>query len=403
MTVFSDKDHLHLLKDPALTVINAEGRAQAVLPYRLGLFQPQPSRRDAQAVVRQGLSTLNGAPVAQQLSVAPLNGAAASNQHQIKTVTAPVLGPQMRISSNGGLRPPTVPPTNLQSNANTQNITPPQPIPIPVSQHSPASRAAIAMPHVDGQKPEVNVTPLVSNSAMPTSQPDANTELSVDGSLGRPKAPDPTQHGPSVHTNGFHLTPMINMIPPINSSFGQNQHTGGLSLQQMQNLKTAFANIPAPDLAALQNVGRAISASYMNLAVNGTNMNMQLPAGGNMKMSPARQMQRVMNSASFQKLASGVNGTDGQLNGGSTITAGNPMPSSPALLASDVQTPSRNGNHVSGQRSLTPHSQPTSSPHLNGVQAQPSPRPTVASTAGMSMQQQQQQQQQAVKTTQNSF
>jgi enhancer of polycomb-like protein len=367
MTLFSEKDHIHLLKDPALTVVNAEGRAQAVLPYRLGAIKPQPSRRDVQTVVRQGLSTMNGAPVALQLSVAPLNGTAVSNQH----MTPPVLGPQMRISSNGGLRPPTVPATNLQSNGNTHNFAPPQAIPIPVSQHSSASRAAIAMPHVDAQKPEVIVTPAVSNSAMPTSQPDANTELSLDGSPSHPKAPDPTpQHGLSVHSNGFHLTPMINMTTStINSSFGQNQHTGGLSLQQMQNLKTAFANIPAPDLAALQNVGRAISASYMNLAVNGTNMNMQLPAGANMKMTPARQIQRAMNSASFQKPALGVNGTDGQLNGGGTITAGNPMSSSPSALRS---------------------------PLLNGTQAQPSPRPTVASTAGMPLQQ-------AVKTTQNSF
>ena len=386
MTLFSEKDHVHLLKDPALTVVNAEGRAQVVLPYRLGAFQPHPSRRDTQTVVRQGLSIMNGAPVTQQLSVTPLNGTAVSNQHQIKTMTPPVLGPQMRISSNGGLRPPAVPAINLQSNGNT--VAPPQLIPIPVSQHSPASRAAISMPHVDAQKPEVIVTPAVSNSATPLSQPDANTELSLDASPGRPKAPDPTpQHGFNVHTNGFHLTPMINMTAPtINSSFGQNQHTGGLSLQQMQNLKTAFANIPAPDLAALQNVGRAISASYVNLAVNGTNLNMQLPAGSNIKISPALQMQRAINSASFQKPASGVNGTDGQLNGVSTITAGNSISSSPALrspLASDVRTPSRNGIHASGQRSLTPHAQPTSSPLLNGTQAQPS-RTTMASTAGMS-------------------
>lgn len=386
MTLFSGKDHIHLLKDSALTVVNAEGRAQAVLPYRLGAFQSHPSRRDAQTAVRQGLSSMNGTPVAQQLSVAPLIGTA--NQHQVKTMAPLVL---MRISSNGGLRPPTVPATNSQNNGNTHNVVPPQPIPIPVSQHSPASRAAIAMPHVDAQKPEVIFTPAVSNFAMPTSQTDTNTELSLDGCSGRPKAPDPTpQHGLSVHKNGFHL---INMTTPtINSSFGQNQHTGGLSLQQMQNLKTAFANIPAPDLAVLQNVGRAISASYMNLAVNGTNMNMQLPAGANMKMSPTRQMQRAMNSTSFQKLASSVNGTDGQLNGGSTITAGNLMSSSPSALRSplacDVQTPSRNGIHVSGQRSLTPHAQPTSSPLLNGTQAQPDPWPTVMPTAGMSLQHQ---------------
>ena len=390
MTLFTDRDHIHMLKDPALTVVNADGRAQAVLPYRLGVF-PQPSRRDAQTIVRQGLSTMNGAPVAQQVSISPLNGTAVSNH------LVPVVGPQMRISSNGGLRPPTVPATNFQSNGNPHNFAPPQPIPIPVSQHTPASRAAIAMPHVDAQKPEVIVTPVDTNSAMPTSQPDGSTELSLDGSPGRPKAPDPTpQHGLSVHSNGFHLTPMINMTTPtINSSF-QNQHTGGLSLQQMQNLKTAFANIPAPDLAALQNVGRAISASYMNLAVNGTNMNMQLPAGANMKMSPVRQLQRAINSASLQKPALSVNGTDGQLNGCSTITAGNSASAIRSALANDIQAPSRNGIHVSGQRSLTPHIQSTSSPLLNGALVQPSPRPTVSPTGGMSLQQ-------AVKTAQNGF
>ena len=392
MTLFSEKDHIHLLTDPALTVVNTEGRTQAVLPFRLGAFQPQPSRRDVQAAVRQGLSTMNGTPVAQQLSVTPLNGTA--NQHQM---APPVL---MRISSSGGMR---VPATNLQNNGNGHNVAPPQPISIPVSQHSPASRAAIAMPHVEAQKPEVIVTPAVSNLTMPTSHPDVNTELSLDGSSGCSKTPDPTpQHGISVQTNGFHLTQMINMTTPtINSSFGQNQH-GGLSLQQMQNLKTAFANIPAPDLVALQNVGRAISASYMNLAVNGTNMNMQLPAGANIKISPARQMQRAMNSASFQKLASGVNGTDGQVvNGGSTISAGNLISSSPsALQSSDARIPSQNGIHVSGQRSLTiPHAQPTSSPLLGGTQVQSDPRLTVAPTGGVPLQQQQH----AVETTQNGF
>ena len=121
----------------------------------------------------------------------------------------------MRISSNGGLYSPAAPATNLQSNGNTHNVTPPQLIPIPVSQHSLTSQAAIAMPHVDAQKPEVIVTPAVSNSAMSSSQPDSNAELSLDASPGRPKAPDPTpQHGFSVHTNRLHLTPMINMTTP---------------------------------------------------------------------------------------------------------------------------------------------------------------------------------------------
>jgi enhancer of polycomb-like protein len=391
MTLFSEKDHAHLLKDPALTVVNAEGRPQIVFPYRLGAFQPQLPRRDAQTVVRQGQSPMNGAPVAHQLSAVSLNGTPVS-----KTMAPPVL----RISSNGGMRPPA---TNLQSNGNTPHGAPPQPIPIPVSQHSPASRAAIAMPYVDAQKPEV-VTPTITNSAMPTSQPDANAELTLNGSPVRPKTQNLTpQHGGlSVPTNGFHLTPMTNLTTPtINSAFGQNQpHTGGLSLQQMQNLKTAFANIPAPDLAALQNVGRAISASYMNLAVNGANMNMQLPTATNMKMSP--QMQRAMNSATFQKPTLGVNGNgaDGQLNGGGTITASSILGNSTSSSATnDARTPPRNGVHVNGQRSLTPHAQPTSSPLLSNTQAQRSPRPSTAGMPSSSLQQQQQ----AVKTIQNSF
>jgi enhancer of polycomb-like protein len=352
MTLFSEKDHALLLKDPALTVVTAEGRPQIVLPYRLGAFQPPLPRKESHTIVRQGQSTMNGVPVV-QLSVPPLNGNAAPNQHQMKTMAPPVMGPQMRISSNGGMRPST-------ANA-PHGVAPPQPIPIPVAQHSPASRAAIAMPYVDVQNPEV-VTPDISNSM---SQPDANAELTSNGSPARPKAQNLTsQHGgPS---NGLHLTSMTNLTTPtINSAFGQNQpHTGGLSFQQMQNLKTAFANIPAPDLAALQNVGRAISASYMNLAVNGANMNLQHPAA-NMKMSP--QMQRAMNSASFQKSTSGVNGTDG-----STIAAnsmlGNSISSSPSGLrspaANEARTPPRNGVHINGQ-----HSQPTSSPLLNNAQA----------------------------------
>ena len=401
MKLLSEKDHAHMLKDPALAMVNTDGRPQIVFPYRLGPSQPQLPRRDAQTVLRQ--SQLS----AQRLSAVPLNGTV-SNQYQIKTMTPPVLGPQMRISSNGGMRLPAVPATDLQNGGNIpHSLSHPQPTPIPVSQHSPASRAAIAMPYVDAQKPEV-IAPAVSNSTMATSQPDANAKSTLNDSPARPKAQNLTpQHGGL--TNGFHFTPMTNLTTPmINSAFAQNQpHSGGLSLQQMQNLKTAFANIPAPDLAALQNVGRAISASYMNLAVNGPNLNMQLPAGANMKMSP--QMQRAINSATLPKTTSGANGTDGHLNGGSTITAssllGNSMPSSPTALrspaANDARTPPRNGVHVRGQRSLTPHTQPASSPLLNSAQALHSPRPSMASTAGIPSSSLQQQQQ-AVKT-QNGF
>ena len=404
MTLFSEKDHAHLLKDPALTMLNAEGRPQVVFPYRLGAFpQPQLPRRDAQTVARQGQSSMDGALMALQPPVAPHDSTAVANQHQIKTM-APVLEPQMRISANGGMRPPAIPVSNLQNNENPpHHVAPPQPTPIPVSQHSPTSRAAIAMPHVDVQKPEV-VSSIISNSVTPTPQPDANAELTLNGASVRPKVQNttPQQHGGlSVPTNGLHLTPMTNMtIPTINSTYGQNQLHSSLSLQQMQNLKTVFA---APEIAALQNAGRVLSGSY-NLGANGANMNVQLPAGANVKLSPARQMHRAMNSASFQRPTSAVNGSDGQLNSGSTITAssimGNAVSNSPALRSSpanDLRSPSRNGVHVNGQHSLTPLTQPSS----NNTQAQPSPRLSMASTGLPSSSLHQPQY--AVKTTPNGF
>ncbi|KAF8151729.1 enhancer of polycomb-like-domain-containing protein [Crassisporium funariophilum] len=355
MTLLSEQDHAHLLTDASLVIQGPEGRPQLVLPYRLGTIQ-QPMQRNAQAMMRPFHPPTNGnippgmAAPGHLATAASASGTPVSMQHQIKKMPPPNAGAQMRISSNGGMRPPVAPASNLQTNgAVPHHVSPPQPVPVPVPQHSPPngingiSRAAISMPHVDVQKPEVITTPAIPNGVVPLPQPDATADATING-LGVP-------------TNGFHLTPMTNMTAAALASYPLNQnqqHTGGLSLQQMQNLKTAFANMPAPELAALQNAGRAISGSYMHGGPNGANMNnMQLPAGTNinLKLPATRQMQWAMTSP-MQRPASVVNGLDGQHNGSPNLGHAVPV-RSPS--ANGVRPVLRNGVHVNGQHSMSPH------------------------------------------------
>ncbi|KAJ3498436.1 hypothetical protein NLJ89_g10220 [Agrocybe chaxingu] len=187
MTLHSDPDHLHLVTDPTLILTNSEGQQHAVLPYGLGIAnaddQAGRSGRSTTGHPHPLMTMQNGIPVAMQ---------------QIKKMQAPTAAPQMRISSNGGMRPPSVPTVaNLQANgAVTQHPAPPHPLPVPVPQHSPpngingTSRAAISMPHVDVQKPEVPIAnPAITANgiaaaAAASQQPEANVEVAVNGPTG---------------------------------------------------------------------------------------------------------------------------------------------------------------------------------------------------------------------------
>jgi enhancer of polycomb-like protein len=294
------------------------------------------------------------------------------------------------------MRPPVPPLSNLQQ-PNGSTSHPPHPLPVPVPQPhnsvNPISRAAISVPHVDAQKvPEVTATPPIPNGVTSPPQPLPNAELTVNGVAARPKSQNvtPQSHvGLGVPTNGYHLTPMTNMTAAafVNSaSYQHNQnpsHVGGLSLQQMQNLKTIFTNMPAPELAALQ-AGRGIPASYMTVGPSVTNMNMQIPPGTNMniKLPPSRQMQ-WMNS-SMQRPPSVVNGLDSQLNG----TA---IPSPSLAHTVPARSPSangsragmRNGVHINGSHSMSPHMQPSPSPIPNIAQSQSPPRIPMTPNMGM--------------------
>jgi hypothetical protein len=293
-------------------------------------------------------------------------------------------------------------------------MSPPQTLPDPVAQHSPSmtgvSRVAINLPQVDVHKlADTIAPPVIPNGIALTTfpQPDVNgsenVEVAANGTPPRPKPPNPTtqpqQHlGTTIPMNGYHLT-------PLSAAYSYSQSTpqltnisnggGGLSQQQMRELKSAFANIPGPELGSLQNASRVFSGSYMHLSPNGPNLNgiQLLPAAdiGNLKLSPAtaatsRQIQwgaangtngtgsptMQMPQIPIQRPGSVVNGNhlmDAQLavHGGNALSspnlgaAGLPM-SSPA---NGMRSGIRNGMLVNGQpHSLMPHS-PSPLPNIS--------------------------------------
>ena len=416
MTLFSDMDHANLLTDPTLVIQGAEGGSQIFLPYRLGMLQQPMMRRDAQGILRPFQPTMNGSLA----GVAGMNGA---QGHQIKKMPPPNAGVQMRISSNGGMRPPMAPVSNLQSTPH--QMSPPRTLPVPIAQLSSingVSRAAINLPQVDAHKStDIIAPPAIPNGiAVATlQQPDANgsgnVEITANSSSPRSKPQNPTTPQPQQQqhlgtTNGYHLTPSASAYshsqsPPQLSNISNGN--GGLSQQQMRELKSAFANIPTPELNALQNASRAISGSYMQMGPNGANMNgIQLLPGtniGNSKLPPAaaaaaaRQMQwgalasangpgspiMQMQQIPMQRPGSVVNGNhmiDGQL----AVNGGNAL-SSPNLGAAGlpVRSPSANGMRSGMRNGMLVNGQPHSMSPL--MRHSPSPLPNISHSHSQSL------------------
>lgn len=398
MTLHMESDHIHLVTDPTIYVLGPEGRPHGVVPYRLGV-PPIIMRRDAQGVVRPFQPGMQLLP---QHMLAMQNGASLSIQ-QLKKMQLPVAGSQMRISSGGGMRPPvTVSNVNQQAPQQTQQATQPTlsqtgttiptqtptpprstPVAVPVPQQSPpngVSRPGITMPHVEVTKTDIVVSPPTMNANAVSTSPipsDINGDVNVNNVPVRPKSQNvtPQQHlNVGVSTNGYHLSPVANMTALLNTgaySPAQNGHgAGGLSLQQVQNLKSAFASLSPSEMAAL-NGGRALPATYLM-----SSMGMQLPTGnGNLKLATTRQSQWSAIHPQMQRPAS-VSGIDGIGNGVVSV--------SPTLSQSSipVRSPSangqraglRNGVHVNGQHTLSPHLQSSPSPLPSITQSQSPPR-----------------------------
>jgi enhancer of polycomb-like protein len=388
MTLLSDADQSSLVTDAAIPVSSPEGRLQMVVPFRLGVNLPIV-RRDQQGNVRgyappPGVGSLHPVQLGTSTPIA---------MQQLK-MPPPTAVPQMRISSNGGIR--SQPSTQtVQGSTHTPSHSPPNSVSLPqptTTGSNGVGRAAITMPHVEGVKSEMSPTSNVLTGAVqiPQShQADVSQSHDLMNGVGTspPKQP---QHPVGMATNGY-LTPLSSYAATALANTGQFAHQQSLTLQQMQNLKSAFANIPpGQDLATFQaNIARA--GQYLHVPNGTPNFNMGQSNVGtnvNLKFPAARQMWAVANN---QKTGPTVNGMDGQMLTGS-MSPGHAAP---------VRTPSENGTRPgmripNGQlnaHSMSPHHQHSPSPMPSVLaQSQSPPRlpltPTMA-RASPSLQHQQ--------------
>lgn len=401
MTLFADPDQQSLITDPSLLVAAPDGRQQMVVPFRLGMSQPM-MRRDAAGVARP--YPPGAAPMISQQGVPlslPVNGTPISVQQQLKKMAPPAGLSQLRISSNGGMRPPGIPVVaSMPSNIPSSHASPPHLS--PVSQHSPTptnsangiNRPAMNMPHVDAVKPEL--PPSIPDSTPQAQQPQQLesalqiVENHVNGinhanSPARPKSQN--QH---TTTNGYHLTPMNGYtVAALANATPYAQHPTAqhnvLSSQQVQNLKSAFANMaPGQDIAtAIQvNSGRAVPP-YMHVVPSGPGFGMPGTNGNiNLKLPAARQMQWSVGSP-MQRPNSAVNGLDGQ-------PVNSPSPNLNPVAP--VRSPSANGlrpvmqRHINGQingHMSSPHIQQSPPPMPQSISQSP-PRLPITPTMTMS-------------------
>lgn len=387
MTLLQDQDQYSLITDPSIMLSSADGRQQPVIPFRLGAQQPMV-RRDAQGVPRP-YPTLGVQPsIPQQSAVAislPLaaNGIPISVPAQMKKMQPPVGLPQMRISSNGGMRPPGAPVVaSLPQNMAAPHSSPPH---LNAAQHingvNTIARSANHLGHPEGGKPEADTNSLTSNGVV---------QIQSDGTPSSDSTNSPVRHKSQEHhhgvpvPNGYHLT-AINGYPAMPNGSPYLHHPNAphnvLSIQQKQNLKSAFAANAGQEGNPMQsNGGRPLPASYMaHVVPNGANFNMQLAAGANMnlKLPASRQMQ-------WAALPSRPNnGVEAVVMNGSmspNLSPTHPVPGGPP-----VRTPSANGSragmrggvapsvsHVIGPGSGVQLGSHTMSPHL---QHSPSPMP----------------------------
>ncbi|KXN91311.1 Enhancer of polycomb-like protein 1 [Leucoagaricus sp. SymC.cos] len=382
MTLLADSDQASLMTDNALPVVTNDGRQLMFVPFRLGV-PPSIHRRDASGNFRPIYPALaaflSQPPPANNAQLPVINGAQVALQQQIKKMPPPVAVPQMRISSNGGMRP-SLPATNgvngIQSTVSiASHNSPPQPVPVP--QHtSPngvngvASRPAIAMPHVDVVKTEVHQPSALANGVISVQQTDSNQSTESTPTSTSPARPKSQTQTVTVPANGFHMS---NNFAATLAPATYAQLAGNTALQ---NLKTTFASLPQSDFANLQ-------SQLQRMPYMLSNSNLQLNANANLKAAAARQMQWV--SSPLQRPTSTGNGLEG-VNGINGVNGGQSSPTPNHVAAT---APTTNGSRPAmripsnGQMSMSPMPQHTPSPLPHIAQSQSPPRLPMTPTMTM--------------------
>lgn len=373
MTLLADTNQAALVTDNAVPVVTNDGRQVMFVPFRLGV-PPSIHRRDATGSFRPVYPALASflsqqpPPPNPSQQVPGVNGTPVAIQQPIVKMSLPTAVPQMRISSNGGMR--LTAPAVVNGASGTQSTvsvavhnSPPQPVPVP-RHTSPngingiASRPAIAMPHVDVVKAEVHQPSALTNAVTSIQQTDSmqSTEsTSMNNSPARQKVPFPSiLHG--------HLPPGPSQV---NTTFipGMYAHLGPATLQ---NLKSTFANLPN-----LQNQLQRMP--YMSaLALN---------SNASLKAAAMRQMQWT--NSPLQRSPSTGTGLD-------AVNGANGVQSSSTTNHISATAPATNGPRPAmripsnGQMSMSPI--PHTPPHQSPPRLPITPTMTMASP---SLQQQQ--------------
>lgn len=125
------------------------------------------------------------------------------------------------------------------------------------------------MPHVEVPKDAISAPTLpngVVNGVTTSPQPEPNGDAAINGTPARPKSQNLNSHI-GIPSNGYHLP--LSAASLSSAYLPQNgQHAvGGLSVQQVQNLKSAFANLSATEMATL-NGGIPLPALYLMYAAS---------------------------------------------------------------------------------------------------------------------------------------
>lgn len=297
MSLYQEDDHQRLTTDPTIYTPSSDGRLFGFLPYRTGIAPA--FRRDAIIVGPRVSQTPSQATVAQQhqqqltqqqqqqsaLGMPQTTGTPISMQQQLKKLPSALNVPQMRISSNGNLRPLATPvltaPLASPQSSPTPTATNGQTSPVPPSLNgSEESRSSSTpAPQQDSATPSAEVTPagVTAASPMPIKPTQPHAAISIP--------------------NGYHI--QNNYAPTLPNGTTTYLHPGaqqnGLAVPQLQ-LKGAFTN-GQPEMPITVNGSRA--ASYIGHVVsNGANFNLPVGAVGvnvgtnltnvNLKLQPSR-------------------------------------------------------------------------------------------------------------------
>ncbi|KZT10653.1 uncharacterized protein LAESUDRAFT_343366 [Laetiporus sulphureus 93-53] len=331
MTLLTEQDHQSLITDATVLVVSNDGRQQAHLPFRLG----QPTyRRDMPQFMRPSPLTPGHSISATQSGSSSLSissaGTPVAFPTQLKKMPPPAV-PQTRTS--GSIRPPGIPAVPSMHPSITASLGSPRNTP-PIT-ITPANGVNESGGHVTEGMDQAARSPSLPHSnghAPNSSDPSQPAAVPPPSSPLRPKAQVNSITMPAV-PNGYHMAPVSAYTMANAQYMHPSNRQSSLTLQQMHELKSAFASMsPAPDAPMQTNVSMPIrtSTSYVHA----------LPNNPNYMRPMARQMQWAAAAALAQQQqrppsvnAAETNGMDGM------VAAAH----SPQMSGAPARTPSANG------------------------------------------------------------